>query len=163
MIKSFDIDTNFYSQSPEFKILFKEEIKLKIPSEIMWALVLFIHPSSKFATLDHKSRLSIIEQDYLGYKLELDKYELILDKIKKYIMTPAQRVLSSWNNKLFQREEFIDSVSYSADTYEMLDKMLKDTHAMMKQYKVILEEFSMEQATSTHGDVEESLLEKGLI
>lgn len=55
------------------------------------------------------------------------------------------------------------SQPYNQDTYEMLDKMRKDTYPMAKQYKEILKEFSTESQSSTHGDIEESLTEKQLI
>ena len=157
-----EIESDFY-KDPERALLFKEERKT-IPSRQMWALFLYSHPASKLFSLDSISRAQIIAQDYLSLpSFDFSPFAPTLEKIKRVSMTPAQRQLAAWARKFEQRESFMDSTLYTAQTYEMLDKMLKDTHAMLKQYKEIEKELSYEQQSSTHGDVEESLLEKGLI
>ena len=159
---NFDIFEDFWVDS-QMKAIFRKEFELKVPSSHMWALMLYTHPDSKFYNLSPSTRKLLIEEDYLRSKLDWEFYSPTIEVINKFILTPAERLLSSWNTKLSEREEFIASIPYSASTYEMLDKMMKDTYSMKKQYSEILKDFSREKSSKTHGDIEESLSEQNLI
>ena len=52
-------------------------------------------------------------------------------------------------------------IPYDSSSYEMLDKMMMQTSKMWDQYSTILKAFSSEVTSQTHGDIEESLSEKG--
>jgi hypothetical protein len=78
-------------------------------------------------------------------------------------LTVAEDYMSFWDKKIRERKRYMDSIPYNANTYEMLDKMLKDGHPMMKQFKEIKKDFDSEVSSRTEGEQEESLLEKGLI
>jgi hypothetical protein len=69
----------------------------------------------------------------------------------------------NWEKKLHERDEFINSLSYSLDTYEDLDKMMKLTTSMWDQYESIKDRLTKEKSSSTEGDIEESLSERKLI
>lgn len=69
----------------------------------------------------------------------------------------------NWEKKLHERDEFINSLSYSLDTYEDLDKMMKLTTSMWDQYESIKDRLTKEKSSNTEGDIEESLSEKKLI
>lgn len=163
LLNTFDIFSDFYSD-PELKLLFKEEHDAQIPSSTMWALVLNVHPRSKFAELDTFTREQIIKKDYLNdLEFNFSEYKDTSDKILSYLPTTADRFLATWNKKLNEINSFLDSVTYNSETAEMLSKIMKEFHPMMKQYKEIVKEFQKEQELQTLGGVEESLLEKGLL
>lgn len=160
-MENFNIFEDFWKSDAQYKVIFAEEYKKKVPSKIMWACFLFIHPNSKFANLPSDVKEELISGDYIPFKAQ--EYKDTIDKIKTLLLTPIQRMLVSWNESLLQRERFMDSLEYSPTTYEMLDKMRKDTYQMAKQYKEIYNEFEKERDVRTHGDVSESLSEQGLI
>lgn len=62
-------------------------------------------------------------------------------------MSRGQRMILSWDKKFQERTAFIDSVSYSAETYDMLDKMMANTEKMWKQLTQINEQIEKEKQT----------------
>lgn len=159
----FDIYSDFWAD-PELKVLFKEEHKAKVSSQHMWALILYIHPLSKFRDLDYKSREEVIRKDYLeDNTFSFEEHSSTIEKIKSSILSTAQRVITTWDKKLDEIQVLIDSIPVNVETYEIISKMMKDLGPMMKQYKEIYKQFMEEQELATHGGVEESLAEKGLI
>lgn len=162
-IKDLDITSDFYSD-PQIKLLFKDEHKRKVPSQVMWALTLDVHPNSKFSELDQKTRRSLISKDYLeNPSFKFEEYKDTTLKIINSLPSTADRFLSTWKIKLDELNDFLVSIKVSSDTYEMLTKIMKDFYPMMKQYKEIEKEFQKQQDLQTHGGVEESLAEKGLL
>lgn len=160
---SFDIYSDFFSD-PEVKLLFKTEYEIPLSSETMWALMLYAHPRSKFAELDIPTRELLIKKDYLeDLSFDFDAYKSTIQKIVDYLPSTADRFLVTWNKKLNEINEFLNSKKYDETTAEILTKIMKDFHPMMKQYKEIVKEFQKEQEMQTHGGIEESLAEKGLI
>lgn len=162
-IKDINLDSDFYSD-PQLSILFKDEKSQGISSKIMWALVLDVHPASNFSDLDPPSRRALIAKDYLeDSSFDFDIYKSTTLKIINSLPTAADRFIATWKLKLHELNDFLVSIKVTPDTYEMLTKIMKDFYPMMKQYKEIEKEFQKQQELSTHGGVEESLLEKGLI
>jgi len=156
------IDEDFYSD-PQLSLFFQDEKAKKIPSKLMWALVLYSHPKSLYATLDPSSRVLLIEQDYLKSKLDVSKYQDILDKIGKISLTKSKRLLDSWEKKLEERDEFIRTLSYSQETYEILDKMMAATSKMWDNYQQVKKKAEEESDSRVLGDTELSLSDKGII
>lgn len=162
-IKDINLDSDFYSD-PQMSLLFKEEKNQKIPSSVMWALVLDIHPASNFSDLDPVSRRALIAKDYLeNPDFNFEDYKSTTLKIINSLPSTADRFIATWKIKLDELNDFLVSIKVTPDTYEMLTKIMKDFYPMMKQYKEIEKEFQKQQELSTHGNVEESLSEKGLI
>lgn len=160
MISSFDIHSNFYDSDPQFKAVFKSEIEAKVPSSHMWAIMLYVHPDSKYFTLDTKSKESLIKKDYLDDpSFDFSSYQDTISKIETFLLTKPQRLLRSWELKLEERDAFISSVPYDASTFDLLDKMMEKSHKMWKQYKEIYDDFLKEEESRTQGDVQESLIE----
>ena len=157
-----DIHSDFYSD-PQIKLIHKDEFKRKIPSKVMWALILNCHPKSKFFELDTATRQNLIKKDYLNdNEFNFEDYSDVTNKILSNLPNTASRFLFTWNTKLNEINDFLASVQYNENTYEMISKIMKDLHPMMKQYKEIYKEFQNQEST-TLGNVEESLSEKGLI
>jgi len=163
ILTSFDINSNFYSD-PELEVIFKDEKVAKIPSKVMWALVLNVHPKSNFASLDSASREIIIKKDYLNdEKFEFSDYKAITEKIKRLLLSTADRSIYVWGKKLEEIEVVLDATKITMENCDDVLKILKDLHGAMKQYKEIVKEFQKEQETATFGGVEESLLERDMV
>ena len=128
----------------------------------MWATALVYHPESKYANLDEESRVKEILED-LELTITWADYTDLHDHFKRLCLSKAQRFLISWESKLEERNQFIDSLPYSADTYEILDKMMASTDKMWKQYMTCLKDVENEKATQSKGGAQESLLEKGIL
>lgn len=92
LLSTFDIYSDFYSD-PQIKSIFNEEYDQKISSSTMWALCLYYHPKSKYYPLDHKSKLLLIEKDYLKSPLLLDQYSPTIEKIKLFLLSKPERAL----------------------------------------------------------------------
>lgn len=124
--KELAIDTDFWSDA-ELKTIFYDEYISKVSSKIMWSLLLVYHPNSIYSTLDTKSAKELVEKDYLKKSLEWDKYTTTVDKIQKFLLSKSKRLLLSWEEKLEERDRFMHSMPYNADTFELQDKMLAAT------------------------------------
>lgn len=149
--------------NPELKLIFQEEFDASLPFQVIQAIYLLFHPKSEFYALPLKDKVTLVERDFLKAPLDLEKLKDTVEKFKKFILTKAQRSLLNWEEKLEERDLFMASKSYDDDTYEMLDKMMMQTSKMWDQYSSILKAFSQESESQVRGDVEESLVEKGLI
>lgn len=68
LVNNFDIFSDFYSD-PQLKLVFNQELKDGVSSQTMWALMLYVHPDSKYASQDDTTRKSLIEKDYLKVPL----------------------------------------------------------------------------------------------
>lgn len=162
MISSFEIFDDFWLTNPELKILLKEDAH--IPSKIMWALLLYIHPKSKFFNESPSTRLKLIQQDYLqDPSFSLSDYSQTLDRIKSLILTKAERSLALWEQKLSERDALIAEIPYTLENFEVVDKLVTNSQKLWDQYFKIQDALSKESETKVEGDIEESLTEKGLI
>lgn len=158
---NFDVFSDFYSD-PQLKAIFADEYE-SVSSTIMWALMLYSHPDSKYASQNDSTRKALIEKDYLKAPLLWDTYNETVNKIKSFLLTKPQRLLDGWEQKLEERDAFIHSLPYNEDTYEMLDKMMANTAKMWDQYFAILKKASSEVDSQSQGDLELSLSQKGII
>lgn len=58
----------------------------------MWAVMLYIHPESKYSSLDDKSRINLIASDYLpGF--DPINYSNAIETTKLFLLSKAQRSL----------------------------------------------------------------------
>ena len=76
-------------------------------------------------------------------------------------MTKIQRELKVWQDKIEERNKFLETVSYSLDTFEALDKMMKDSKLIWESFGKIFKEYQEENIeTRARGGREESFAEK---
>lgn len=165
IIDNFDPFQDFWVINPQARLFFKDEYENNTPSQDMWALFLFYHPSSKLFNESPTTRKKLILEDYppLSSNFSFDSYKETITKIQKYALTRAEVMMSNWADKLHQRDEFIASQPYTESTYKMLDAMLDVTPSMWKQYETIKKMLSKDDEAYVVGDQEESLSEKQLI
>lgn len=149
--------------NPELRIIFNEEFENEVPYQVIQAIYLIFHPKSEFYSLPLKDKIKLVEDDFLKTSFNLEDNLHTIEKFKKFILTKAQRSLSNWEDKLEERDAFMASIKYDDSSYEMLDKMMMQTSKMWDQYQSILKTFTQENESQVRGDVEKSLVEKGLI
>jgi len=164
LLNNFDPFEDFWATNPQLRILFKEEYDAKVPSSQMWAVALFVHPSSKLFNESPENRKKLILSDYLNDpSFDFDSLSPTIDKFKRLVLTKAELLLSNWEKRMYDREAFLDSVPYSPDTFDMIEKMVKETPKLWQNLFQIQTALSKEQDTKVEGDIEESLSEKGLL
>ena len=120
------------------------------------------HPSSQYKNIETFERRRLIEEDYLGFKLDWAEYKETQAALKKLFLTKPEQYLIGWEEKLDERQNFITSIAYSEDTFELLDKMMGVTEKLWKQYQVALKDVETEDST-LQGKSQESAGEAGII
>lgn len=150
----FDLTDDFFSLNPAFKTEFKP-----YSSEEMWAVSILEHKDSPYSNFSRREKLDVISQTFKNVEVS----EELIDKFNSITLSKAQKFLKSWERKLEEREDFIASLEYNEDTFEMLDKMMSSTEKLWKQYLSILKQVEQEADSETLGGQEESLSEKGII
>lgn len=155
---------NAFNRYPELNSMFShilEEYK-ENASPVIWALVLSFHPRSLWHNLPTKEKTQAIEKDYLKFSLDWEKHAKDIEYLKKLFLSKAMQYLIAWETKLDDRQNFIASLPYDGNNYEMLDKMMSSTDKMWKQYMVCIKDVEDEEATA-QGKSQESLSESKLI
>jgi hypothetical protein len=134
-------------------------------SKIMWAIALLLDPDSKFKRLRLQDRKTLIAKDYIkNEKFQWDKYKDIILMYEKLILTPAQRQLSELERKLDERTEFLNNTPYNDESYEMIEKIRKNTSDWYDDLERIKDKLEREDDGGvTKGGSEESAVEKGLM
>lgn len=160
MLTNFDITQDFHSTNPHIRVILPQS--LKVPSQHMWGLMLYAHPDSKLFNESPSERKKLVLEYINDNKFTFEKYEDLLELIERKVLTKAQKSLMVWERALHKRDEYIDSIEYTEDSWDMLDKMLANSAKLWAQYQTIVDWLSKE-SSKTLGDQEESLTEKGLI
>lgn len=175
LLEVFDITRSFWECNPafqaikEFKSLYKKDrsANKRISSSLMWAISLLVHPKSRFSNATFDERLDLINSDFLNNKQKLDPekdHKELIFIFQKLAMTRTQRIARQWGDKLDERFKFIDSMPYTYDNVDTLDKMMASTEKLWKQYQVCLKDLEEENAASqVIGGAAESLSEQNKI
>jgi len=172
MIETFNTDLNFWQANPNCKIpeVFNKFYKndksknKKDSSLIMWAISLLLHKSSPYVNLSASDKKLLIASDYLKDKeFKWEEISYLINEYERLNLSKAQKLLKQWEEKLEERSEFIKNLSYNEDTFEMLDKMLKETDKIWNLYLQTQKQLESEDNSVVKGGAEESLSEKGII
>lgn len=171
LMQNFDYEKNRYSfwdVNPEFKFTepfddyYNATENKDYSSEVMWAIFLFCDIKSPKIRLRKDER----ELDIKKYFLKDDTFSFeyhqdLIDAYPKVVMTKIQRELKVWQDKIEERNKFLETVSYSLDTFEALDKMMKDSKLIWESFGKIYKEYQDENIeTRARGGREESFTEK---
>lgn len=174
-LDSIQKNVNFWEVNPELTIpsefadLYKkDESKSKAhSSKLMWAIALYIHPKSKFRILSKEESGKVIAEDFLKdpkFKWNTPAMLRLVEEFKKYCITKAQRFLVAWEDKLEERQNFLETVQFTIDDAEDIDKMLSRTDKLWTQYRQCLKDVEDEDAKGqVRGGAAESASEQGLI
>jgi len=173
ILDNFSRDANIWKLEPqllavkEFANLYdqdKSKDKTR-SSKIMWGLVFLIHPDSVFRDLDERDREELVAKDYIGDKsFDFNTVKEESVKLRELMLTRAKRSLDAWETKLRERDKFIENTPYNIETADHLDKILKNTADLWKQYKSIREDVLKEGSmTIDKGSKTPSLSDDGRI
>ena len=79
-------------------------------------------------------------------------------------MTPQQRTLIIWKNKLEERDKLISTLEYTEDNFEKIDKLLSNSKSIWDKYMACVKEYEKTKTNqSTMAGEQESLLDSGTI
>lgn len=174
ILESFDLEANFWKinlqlnipeEFREYKELDKSKNK-EASSKIMWAIALLLEPKgSKFSNLNLKDRRDIIAKDWIGdAKFDWKTIDSLVKAYEKHSLTAAKRQVNEMRNKLDEKSDFLRTVKYSEDTYEMIEKMLASNAKLYNELARLEASLdSDEEEGIVKGGTVESLSEKGEI
>jgi hypothetical protein len=160
VLDKFDTDVNFWETNPQLKYIgvfeeFHNKDKSKgkkDSSQIMWAVALLLDKSkhNNFRNLPEDEKKEQLAKYFLKQpNFEWDEKEIkdLTDQYFKLCLSQAEKSLIEWERKLKERDEFIASCPYNAETYEMLDKLLSNTYKMYQMYQTVKSQLDLEQDT----------------
>jgi hypothetical protein len=142
--------------------LIKETYPDNSVSKIFWSLILDFHPRSVYKNLGTLDRRSKIEIEYLDFELDWKLLEDLSNTLREMCLTKAERYLYAWEQKLDERQALLESIPYSLNNYEDLDKMMAVTDKMWKQYQSCLKDV-LDEESKLEGEAVESISEQKLI
>ena len=91
----------------------------------------------------------------------LARYQHLIDAYPKVVLSKIQRELKVWHDKIEERNKFLESVTYDMNTFEALDKMMKDSKPIWEAFGKVYKEYQEENIeTRARGGREESFSEK---
>ena len=149
IINSFNINANFWSNNPQLITIFndvyeKDTSKQKErSSKIMWAIALLVDPNenNSYRNMIYEDKLELLAENYIKEKnFSWVKYDDIIEKYKKYVLTKTEYALHVMERKLEERLKLLNDTKITLDNADLLDKlqlnMTKIKILMLKQ-KVI--------------------------
>lgn len=174
ILNNFDIDQDFWSSNPQFKIpkefrKFYDEDKSKgkaQSSKILWAIALLVDNSdaNKFRNLSYEDKKQIISEDYLlDPKFKWEKYDNLIDKYAELSMSKLEKSLLIYEQKLEQRDKFVKDCVYKMDNAIELDKIINSTKGLFELIGKLKDQVKQEKESgTTKSGMVESALETGM-
>tara|TARA_R110002020_G_scaffold206203_1_gene411339 strand:- start:229 stop:705 length:477 start_codon:yes stop_codon:yes gene_type:complete len=149
----------------------------KNSSRIMWAIALCLdtHQENAWRNMPMAEKKPLLAVDILEDKdFDWDSIGHFMDEYLNRVMTIPQKELLNYQNKMKDRQKFIDGTSYTLDTYadgktqkgtaDQLDKMMVNTVKIYQQYEELKTKFEKaEEKGRLRGDRQESLGEQKII
>lgn len=161
---------NFFDVYPElaFKLPFrmlKDKFSEQEASELCWYIVLYCDRHSEYHKYPADIRREQLEDFFLKRKVhDTPEVQEALKMYDEHMMTLAERNFIKWEEKLTERQQFIENTPYDENSYEMLDKLMANTDKMWKMFFVVKAELDKEDDEGkTYGGVELSDAERGAI
>ena len=84
----------------------------------------------------------------------------LIERMINVTHSKAKKLLRLWEDKLEERQLFINTTPYDKGTYEMLEKIIPPTAKMWQEYYRLKKEAEEDTEQSVRGGTEESFLEK---
>jgi len=126
-----------------------------------WGFVFYADPESPFSGWTESDRAKFVKETF-GF--EVRKFGAEIEAYEKFTDTPAKRHYRAWGKKMDERTEFLETVKYDVNTWEMIDKMAAATvklYSDLERIKKIVDDAG--DSGRVMGDRTESLSESGLI
>jgi hypothetical protein len=171
-IKKYDIALNFWETYPEVKSIspFKEfrladkKAANRVSSKYMWAFAAYTDVNSPLYNMPEDERISVIEDDYIGRKFDLRKFEKHISVMRRLLLSKEHVALDNLIKKLEERTKLIQDTEYTIENADKLDKLIGNTKTLLKAIKDME---SMIESGAADGNVKggrtESISEQGVI
>lgn len=157
-----DLKENFWTIYPQFKDIepFKKFYKgnkdKESTSKMMWFISYCYHPKSIMFTAEEVYKLRVSSESILGdisyYNKHKEEIDLLIDAYKRTIYFPSLRALELLNRKMDERISYINNLSYSAETADLIDSMLSKFKGMFDSLEKIMKDVNKEVAKSGLSD-----------
>lgn len=151
---------------PEF-ISLKNKLGKRKSSRIMWAIAFLLDKGEGniWRNVKPDEVEELIKEEYLkGDDFSFKDYPEQINAYKRHLMTPAQKLLMNWEEKMEERDKFIHDTPYDLDTISKLDTAMGNTEKLWSLYETIKKKLDKETSEGRLvGNAEESAIEKGLI
>lgn len=160
---------NFFDIYPElaFKAPFRDlkaKFSKKEASELCWYVMLYCDLDSSFRMFPPDKRREELETHFTKRKVhQIKEVQQAIQDYDENMLSLAKRNFKKWEDKLTERQEFIDNTTYSEDTVDMLDRMLASTSKLWDMYFKVKSELDQEDSDQVFGGASLSAAEKGLI
>lgn len=159
ILNSFDLNADFWSVNPQFKVYFSDVYKKKDSSKMMWAIALLYDPKSIYRNLSFDDRRVVVSTLYDG-----QYEESAVEKYKSLVITPAQRQLNEWNRIMDDKSRLLSIMKYDISNWEVIEKMLGGNSKLYAELQRIQEVLNQEDGEgSVRGGSLESASESGII
>lgn len=170
ILNNFEINANFWKINHqlivprEFNELYKND-KSKdrsTSSKIMWAIALVNDPDSRFCNLPYSDRIKLVARDYLKEdKYDFQKVEKASNLYIQLILSPAKRMMLTWNRLMDEKIEHLNKMKYS-DNPKQIEELLTSNSKLYSEYERIMEVLDKDEVSGkARGGVNESASEKG--
>jgi hypothetical protein len=158
----------FWEVNPEFKFVapydafYTSITDKKKTSMVMWAIYLLCDINSPKIRLRLDEREEEIKTFFIkDSEFTFTRYQELIDAYPKVVLSKIQRELKVWHDKIEERNKFLESVTYDMNTFEALDKMMKDSKPIWEAFGKVYKEYQEENIeTRARGGREESFSEK---
>jgi len=124
----------------------------RVSSMKMWAMCLIYDPESDFYNLPQKEDKvkSAMNRNH-RIKLNLEETKKLADEFYNMFMTQADKSLLNWERRMKERDEFLEGIKWSLDSYneegrlvkgtaDQLDKLHSQTAKHFKEHQIIYKE-----------------------
>lgn len=172
ILSNFDTTMSFWDANPtvntipEFAKLKKKE-GVKKSSTIMWAISFLLDQNEDniWKNVHGDECKELIKDEYLNDpKFKFEDYDEQIKAYERHLMSPAERSLLNFKNKLEERDAFIKDAPYTMETAKDLDAIQANTMKIFEIYKKIKEDLEKELSEGrVLGNKQESASERGLI
>lgn len=173
LLESFDTEANFWEINKQLKVmspfsdLYKNDKSKnkQDSSKLMWGVALAFDPNSKYHNFPEKDRATLVAKDwFIDKSFDWDKYKDLTKQYMNCFLTPTERSMRAFKNKIDERERLLEQYPYTIDNAKMLDDIITNTDKIMKVIDYLEKKLGTEDSSgATVADREESAVEKGLI
>jgi hypothetical protein len=158
----------FWEVNPEFKFVapydafYTSITDKKKTSMVMWAIYLLCDINSPKIRLRIDEREEEIKTFFIkDPEFTFTRYQHLIEAYPKVVLSKIQRELKVWHDKIEERNKFLESITYDMNTFEALDKMMKDSKPIWEAFGKVYKEYQEENIeTRARGGREESFSEK---
>lgn len=173
IINSFNTTANFWKNNPQLVAIFddvyeKDTSKNKeASSKIMWAIALLLDPNenNSYRNMNYEDKLKILSENYIKEKsFNWVKYDDIIERYKRYVLTKTEYALHVMERKLEERLRLLNDTPITLDNADLLDKLQLNMVKIKTEIKNLTKLLKDEDSNvKNKGDKKVGLLDSGLL